>query len=540
MNCTWLIDSPPNQKFSRVNFHAPVIESEKGSDYLKIFDGPGPNFPVLQTFSGEPKHNTDPFVSSGRKLFVLFKSDGSRSGGSFSFSFATDRCLPDTEYNAPTSLLTDGSPDFGRYRNGTCRYIVKPTTAVDQIALYFEQFDLSINDTVTITENNQDSKFSTKFYGKGPFPPIYARHEFSVEFASKVDSSRTSTQPNGFALRYTAGYCLPNVAILDDLATISDGSGSKNYKDSTYCEWLIQPKSGKDMITFFAQHLSTAETADVITIYDGPTTASPKIGTLHGKLPMNPVYSSGNQMLVTWKTDGSNNAEGWSASVLAGSCTGRLQFTTQIASFTDGSGSQNISSDNCEWAISPAKADQMVTVYIGNVSIASGAILVSSGSQVLQTITQSEDPFVNYAIPPVYVTGSAALVTMKGATGGQGFSAQYASGRCLPFVLFTWREGELNDGSGPANYLDYTRCAWLIRPPSNTTGIEITFVGDTAETGDKITVHDGFNDKFPILGTLSGNFASKTFRSSSEMLYVTWVADSSKNSAGWTAKYSIF
>lgn len=137
MNCTWLLQAAPGgsgltSSFSRINFHASLVNTLESSDYLKIYDGPGTNFPVLGNFYGQPAHNTEPIRSSGkadinssldffffflfffphifgnllfisfsagRTLLVQFKSDGSRSGGSFSFRFFADKCLPDVEYN---------------------------------------------------------------------------------------------------------------------------------------------------------------------------------------------------------------------------------------------------------------------------------------------------------------------------------------------------------------------------------------------------------------------------------------------------------
>lgn len=51
-----------------------------------------------------------------------------------------------------TGLLTDGARQYGRYRNTSCSWHVKPKKAVDSITIYFEKLSLETNDTVIISE----------------------------------------------------------------------------------------------------------------------------------------------------------------------------------------------------------------------------------------------------------------------------------------------------------------------------------------------------------------------------------------------------
>lgn len=514
----------------------------ESADFLKIFDGPSMKFPVLGNYYGEPSHNTDPLNSTGRSLFIQFKSDGSRSGGTFSFEFWVDHCLPSSEYNNPTGLLTDGTSPYGRYRNSSCKAEIRPKKAVDQVNFYFEHLNLYPNDNVTITTLDGMEIYTAR--GSGPVPPIYAPEGAVVNFQSKVNISQQTLDPHGYHLRYTAGYCTPTAFIDLEKFEISDGSGNQNYADNVYCEWLFEPKSHSDVLTFYAVTLATAESSDYITVYDGPSAAFPKLKVLSGKVLMDPVYTSGESMLVTWKTDGSRNDMGFVAHVIAGSCLSQVTFTSQQNYFTDGSGSNLITNDVCAWQLIPTKPDQMITVYIGNVSLASGVLQVFAGpntlGNIVDSIQNSPNPFLNAAHPPIEITGPSATLLMKGAEGGEGFSVSYSSGRCLnnQIVNFWGATGSFSDGSGPANYMDSTKCGWVIRPQGNSTTVSITVTGNTAESSDKLSIYDGTDATFPLIVALSGNFQTSTVESTTESLFVFWSTDGSTNSAGWSAKYT--
>jgi len=133
-----------------------------------------------------------------------------------------------------------------------------------------------------------------------------------------------------------------------------------------------------------------------------------------------------------------------------------------------------------------------------------------------------------------------SLFLMKGAVGGGGFDVQYSSGKCLPYVVIQNNTGEFNDGSGDANYLDNSNCQWLLQPTNTSFSVQVTFDGNTAESSDKIQVYDGPTSKFPLLATLSGTFGTKIVKGTTESMLVTWFSDSSKNSQGWSARFSSF
>ncbi|PSR03916.1 MAG: hypothetical protein BRD50_04910, partial [Bacteroidetes bacterium SW_11_45_7] len=94
--------------------------------------------------------------------------------------------------------------------------------------------------------------------------------------------------------------------------SFEDGSVTDNYKNNTNCGWLINPPNA-DSIRLSFNSFATEKIGDEVTVYDGPTTSAPVLGSFSGSIIPKPVTSSGDEMLVRFTTDGSGTAQGWSA-----------------------------------------------------------------------------------------------------------------------------------------------------------------------------------------------------------------------------------
>lgn len=99
------------------------------------------------------------------------------------------------------------------------------------------------------------------------------------------------------------------------------GGESSFYEPNENCSWLIKVRSGRVArieLLFFDIENSFLCAKDSLRIYDGLVESSPAIANLCGNSPAKRVfYSSGNQLRVVFKTDGTNNVGGfkirWSA-----------------------------------------------------------------------------------------------------------------------------------------------------------------------------------------------------------------------------------
>jgi len=151
------------------------------------------------------------------------------------------------------------------------------------------------------------------------------------------------------------------------IGTFEDGSGPSNYQNNDDCSWLISP-AGIDHLNISFVTLNTEATNDKVTIYDGPTTSSPVLGSYSGSTIPGNIISSNDSVLVKFTSDASTTGTGWqiyynsSYPVL---CTGVQTMTAASDTFSDGSGTSDYNnSSNCQWLIQPTNAASVTLHFI--------------------------------------------------------------------------------------------------------------------------------------------------------------------------------
>jgi hypothetical protein len=99
-----------------------------------------------------------------------------------------------------------------------------------------------------------------------------------------------------------------------DIDTISDGSGSFNYKNGSICMWRIEPPGATEVTINFLD-FDTEESKDLVKIYDAGS--NQLLATYSGtydpdELP-GPVTSPSGKMMVTFSTNMTVTKGGWTA-----------------------------------------------------------------------------------------------------------------------------------------------------------------------------------------------------------------------------------
>jgi Zn-dependent metalloprotease len=111
---------------------------------------------------------------------------------------------------------------------------------------------------------------------------------------------------------------------------------------------------------------------------------------------------------------------------------------------------------------------------------------------------------------------------------------------CSGTTSLTAPSGTFTDGSGLANYGNNSSCSWLITP-AGATQISLNFTAfDTEATYDIVTVYNGPDDSYPVLGTYSGNTLPPSISTTSGIgaMLVKFSSDVSLTNAGWEASYT--
>lgn len=232
-------------------------------------------------------------------------------------------------------------------------------------------------------------------------------------------------------------YCTPDYERTSLVGSFEDGSGpQENYEASADCSWLINPQTATDSVEYIKLEFVVldTETDDIITIYDGETTAAPVLGTYSGSTPPTGyITSTGNKVLVTFQADGDGTTgSGWRVEYSSTKPTycggGVTNLTEPIGTISDGSGSFNYNNNsNCMWKIAPAYATD-ITLSFTEFDLEDGVDLLkiydATNNQLLAEYTGSEIPEDIYC-----ENGELFLIfTANGAVNANGWTADWEIG----------------------------------------------------------------------------------------------------------------
>ncbi|MEE4255638.1 MAG: C10 family peptidase [Bacteroidales bacterium] len=151
--------------------------------------------------------------------------------------------------------------------------------------------------------------------------------------------------------------------------TIDDGSGPLyDYAPDMDCSWLIAPSDTISSITISFLEFNTAS-GDILTVYDGETTAAPVLGIFQGPDMPTDITSTGDRVLITFETNSDTEAPGWLLEYrgeIPIYCQSMNILDEQSGNISDGSGPRDyFNNTSCIWMISPPGAGEL-TVYFSD------------------------------------------------------------------------------------------------------------------------------------------------------------------------------
>lgn len=154
------------------------------------------------------------------------------------------------------------------------------------------------------------------------------------------------------------------------IGTLDDHSGPKHhYQPNQNSKWLLSPQTETDSVSYIRitfDRIDTQEDVDVVRIYDGADETAPLLGEFSGTTIPEAIFSTGNEVLITFTTDAEIEATGWLLSFRAFKptwCQGMVNFTDPSGTFDDGSGSFHYNNGTmCQFTIQPKWATS-ATIY---------------------------------------------------------------------------------------------------------------------------------------------------------------------------------
>ena len=291
-----------------------------------------------------------------------FYTNAMNPGGS-NFNLAQElviNAVPDTNlYQYPiycngdkTTITTDGTIDDGsgplyNYQDGSmCTWLIAPEDSVNNITLNFLKFDTEFNDKLRVYDGENAGGILLGEFSGNTIPGNITSSSDKLFITFNSDNANTSP---GWLMSYTSDipvYCSGMVTMTEASGEFSDGSGPRDYHNSTTCIWRIEPVTDPEVLMIEFSEFNTEEVNDVVKIYDG--VSQELLAEYSGEYPNLPpsVIVESKKAFLTWSTNTTVTAPGWSA-----------QYYMQMIGVKE-------NEDKIELNVYPNPANQLVNINI--------------------------------------------------------------------------------------------------------------------------------------------------------------------------------
>ncbi|MCK4568671.1 MAG: C10 family peptidase [Bacteroidales bacterium] len=255
-----------------------------------------------------------------------FYTDNLTPGGS-NFNLAQEliiNAFPDTNaYSYPyycqgakalgstDGTIDDGSgPVYDYLTNTDCSWLIAPEDSVEGITLEFLNFFTETGDVVTVYDGETIAAPVLGSYEGSAIPADITSTGDKMLITYQSDGSGTAP---GWLLSYTseiAVYCSGMTNFTEQSAYFADGSGPRDYHNSTTCMWMLDPPGASELTIYFTS-FNTEETYDIVKVFDLET--QELLAEFGGDITPDPVTSPSGRMFVTFSTNYTITAPGWEA-----------------------------------------------------------------------------------------------------------------------------------------------------------------------------------------------------------------------------------
>ncbi|NCA86628.1 MAG: T9SS type A sorting domain-containing protein [Clostridia bacterium] len=218
--------------------------------------------------------------------------------------------------------------------------------------------------------------------------------------------------------------------------SIEDGSGPvADYSADNEISWLISPQSPEDSVSSITLEFKRFDLSqdDELTIYDGATASSSLLGAYTGSDLPPVLNTSGNELLLVFKSNGDATADGFLAEYTSHApvwCTGLTVLTESMADISDGSMGFNYDHNKmCKWMIMPTELVATTLHFSSFDTEASHDKLLIYDQSNMQLLAEYSGSFTpdNLPAPVTSPSGKFYLIFITNKSiSGQGWDAWYA------------------------------------------------------------------------------------------------------------------
>ncbi|XP_072020163.1 LOW QUALITY PROTEIN: cubilin-like [Amphiura filiformis] len=554
-DCLWIIETTAGNKIN-ITFNNLALENHGSCvyDYVKIYDGETTSTTVLDTLCGSPNVDGLAYSSTDNLMAVQFHSDGSVASAGFRASYVAWGCGADFTTDSG-QLNSPGYPNLYGHRR-ECHWTIRVSYG-HSIVLTIHELDV---------ESAHECVYDAL--------QVYSGHDTDGLQLAQVCHTQTSPQQvsttgNEMFIRFFTDASVNGRGFNATWQSVNGGCGGNfstptgnihshnypnNYDHNTDCTWLITVDSTKSInITFLAFNLEASGSScyyDYVKVYDGPNENSPLLLVDCGAgLPSPPSYfSSGNQMYIRMRADGSISRSGFNANYIS-VCGGRLDASQGGVITSENYPNRYPRGQNCTWIIeSPNPVDRVILTFTHlDISVsdncANDSVTVRNGNDVTAPLV---DTYCGTSSPPPLISFGAAFTLQfisdqinEWNVYNKGFRVTYSTSISSCGGALTSMSGAFASPGYPDSYPTDTECVWTI-PSSPGNRVQVTFSAFALQdspgcTADYLEIRQGNST-----GALIGRFCGATFPTNATTRGSMWIrfySDSSSPGSGFLAQF---
>uniref|UniRef100_A0A3B4F981 Cubilin n=1 Tax=Pundamilia nyererei TaxID=303518 RepID=A0A3B4F981_9CICH len=549
--CSWTIQASGG---NTVNYTFTAFQLEATSaactfDYIKLYDGPNQEAPLIGTFCGYTPPPAGSTTSSA--LNIVFRTDSTVSTSGFQMMWYQNGCGGDL--SGPSgSFSSPGYPN--RYPdNRECIWYIT-TSAGSSITITIHEFDV---------EYHQDCNYDVL--------EVYGGPDLSAPQLAKLCSTTStpmhvSSTGNLLTVRFKSDAYVSGRGFNASWTEVQGGCGGpvtapsgeihsplypNSYPNNVDCSWVISVDPNHRVFLNFTDldiEYHSSCNFDYVAIHDGPTSSSPLLGRVCGS-SVPPFTSTQNTIYVRFRSDSSGNHRGFSA---------RFSEACGATIVTDDNGgaiasprypAQYPPNQNCSWIIRAQEPLNHVTLSFTDFDLE--MIFANCSHDFLEILDGDnyDSPtigrYCGSEIPHPVTSFSNSLVVKfisDQSYSRKGFRATYSGSTSSCGGDLVMETGAFNSPNYPDAYPPNVECVWTIRSsPGNR--IQLSFItfqlqGDSDCQNDYLEIREG-NATGPLVDRFCGNSLPSNYTSViAHIMWVKFVSDASVSGAGFRATFS--
>ncbi|XP_053323004.1 cubilin [Spea bombifrons] len=552
-HCNWTIQTTSG---NTINYTFTTFDVESslscGYDYVKLYDGPNDQAPLIGTYCGKslpPSGNTN-----SSNLHVVFHSDETTVRNGFQILWYMNGCGgelsgPNGSFNSPGYPMK--YPD-----NRECVWYIQ-TSPGSSIQITIMEFSIEFHSTC-----NYDVL------------EIYGGHDLSSPRLAQLCAPRLPGNPlqvsstgNVVTVRFKSDAYVSGRGFNATWREIPGGCGGvvqassgeihspnypRPYDDNTECSWLIRVDSGHRVTLNFTDFDIESHRScnyDSVSLYDGEDSEAPLIQVLCGSQLPSPLTSTQNTMFVLLRSDGSRQHRGFSArfSEACGSVITSDSVGGTIASPLYPAKYPNF--QECVWIIHAQEPFNHITLSFTdfntedkNRNCTTDYVEILDGDNYDSPV---QGRYCGSTIPHPITSYSNALVVKfisNNATSAKGFHATYAASTSACGGTLHMETGAFNSPNYPEGYPANTECIWnILSSPGNRLMLSFISFNMQASDGcqnDYLEVREG-NETGAFIGRYCGDSLPTNITSIvGHVLWIKFVSDATVSGSGFRATFS--